>query len=236
MKAPLVKVPLVRIPSARRELIVALPRGRILDELRPLLERAGLEPEPAFDDPASRQLRFTSNEPGVTLIRVRSFDVATLVAHGAAQLGIVGNDVIMEQRLPGFYTPLNLGIGRCRMVVAAPAGSSEILSRWSTLRVATKYPQIAGEYLARHNIQAECITLGGAIELAPSLGLCSCIVDLVGSGRTLAANGLAEIDEVMAVSARLIVHRAALKTRPAFLQEWIGRFRKVSDGSNIERS
>lgn len=213
--------------SACNGLIIALPRGRVLDELRPLLPQVALEPEAAFDDPDSRQLRFASSDPEVAIIRVRSSDVVTLVAHGAAQLGVVGDDVIMEQRLPGFYTPLDLQIGCCRMVVAAPAGSSGMLNSWSTLKVATKYPRLACEHLAKRNIQAECITLSGAIELAPSLGLCSCIVDLVSSGRTLAANGLVEIDEVMAVSSRLIVHRAALKTRPALLKEWINRFQKV---------
>ena len=212
-------------------LIMALPTGRILDEAMPLLCRAGIVPEPAFGDPAARQLRFLTSRPGLELIRVRSFDVATFVAFGAAQLGIAGNDILMEFDYSEIYAPLDLDIGHCRMAVAAPAdwAGQEDPRSWSHIRVATKYPEITRRHFAARGVQAECIKLNGAIELAPSLGLCRHIVDLVQTGATLAANGLVEIEHIADVSSRLIVNRAALKTRPAEIARWIERFRAASN-------
>ncbi len=154
-------------------LVLALPRGRILGEVTPLLKRAGIEIERAFDDPQSRQLRFTTNHDGLDVIRVRSFDVATFVAFGAAQLGIAGSDVLMEFDYPEIYVPLDSNVGRCRLVVAAPkedAGRDDP-SRWSHVRIATKYPEMTRRHFAQRGVQAECIVLNGAMELAPSLGL-----------------------------------------------------------------
>jgi ATP phosphoribosyltransferase len=211
---------------------MALPNGRILGEVMPLLRRIGIEPEPAFDDPASRQLRFTTSEPGLDLIRVRSFDAATFVAFGAAQLGIAGNDVLMEFDYSEIYAPLDLDVGHCRLAVAATAdaiGQAEI-RRSSHVRVATKYPEVTRRHFAARGIQAECIKLNGAIELAPRLGLCHHIVDLVQTGATLKANGLVEIERIAEVSSRLIVNRPALKTRPEEVGGWIERFRRDATG------
>ena len=208
-------------------LILALPNGRILAEVMPLLRRMGVEPEPAFEDPASRRLRFATSEPSLDLIRVRSFDVATFVAFGAAQLGVAGNDVLMEFDYSEIYAPLDLEVGHCHIAVAATADwvAREDGRRPSHVRVATKYPEITRRHFAARGIQAECIKLNGAIELAPRLGLCRHIVDLVQTGATLKANELVEIERIAEVSSRLIVNRPALKTKPEELGGWIDRFR-----------
>jgi len=213
-------------------LVLALPKGRILKEFMPLLRAAGIEPEPAFDDPDSRKLHFATALPHVSIIRVRSFDVATFVAFGAAQLGVCGNDVLMEFGYPEIYAPLDLGIGACRLSVAEPAGLSESddPTRWSHVRIATKYPEVTRRHFAARGVQAECIKLNGAMELAPGLGLCQRIVDLVSTGGTLKANGLREVDHIADVTSRLIVNRAALKTRATEMAGWIDRFREVVDG------
>jgi ATP phosphoribosyltransferase len=187
-------------------LVLALPKGRILRELGPLLRRAGIEPEPAFSDERARQLRFATNHPGIEIIRVRSFDVATFVAFGAAHLGVVGNDVLMEFDYPELYAPVDLGIGRCRLVIAEPKDlvESDDPTRWSHIRVATKYPEITRAHFAARGVQAECIKLSGAMELAPSLGLCRRIVDLVSTGATLAANDLVEVETLAEVTSHLV--------------------------------
>ena len=197
-------------------LIIAIPKGRILDEAVPLLRRAGIEPEAAFSDPDSRALRFATDDPGISLIRVRAFDVATFVAHGAAQLGIVGSDVIAEFGYSELYAPVDLGIGHCRLSVAEPAEMAEHDDPrgWSHVRVATKYPHVTAAHFAARGVQAECVKLNGAMELAPTLGLAPRIVDLVSSGRTLKENGLVEVETIMEITSRLIVNRAAMKTRP----------------------
>jgi ATP phosphoribosyltransferase len=214
-------------------LVLALPKGRILGEVMPLVRRAGIEVEAAFAEENSRQLRFATNHPGLDVIRVRNFDVATFVAFGAAHLGVAGNDVLMEFDYPEIYAPLDLGIGHCRLAVAAPADGAarEDPSRWSHVRVATKYPEITRRHFAARGVQAECIKLNGAMELAPLLGLCRYIVDLVQTGSTLKANGLVEIERVAEVSSRLIINRAALKTRPEEVGHWLERFREVADAA-----
>ena len=167
--------------EANEKLILALPKGRILKEAAPLFARAGIEPEAAFADPDARQLRFTTNHPDLDIIRVRSFDVATFVAFGAAHLGIAGADVLMEFDYPEIYAPIDLGIGKCRLAVAEPvemAGSDDP-RRWSHVRIATKYPEVTRRHFAARGVQAECVKLSGAMELAPSLGLSHRIVDLV---------------------------------------------------------
>ena len=218
---------------ANDTLVIALPKGRILKEVLPLMKRAGIVPEAAFDDPDARQLRFATNVPAVEIVRVRSFDVATFVAFGAAQLGVAGNDVLMEFDYPELYAPLDLGIGRCRLSVAEPRElvANDDPSRWSHVRVATKYPNITRRHFARRGVQAECIKLNGAMELAPNLGLCRRIVDLVSTGDTLRANGLVEVEVLAEVTSRLVVNRAALKTRPVEVGHWIDRFKDVLDAA-----
>lgn len=215
---------------ANDKLILALPNGRILGEVMPMLRRAGVEPEAEFDDPKTRKLQFATNHPGLDIIRARSFDVATFVAFGAAHLGVAGNDVLMEFDYAEIYAPLDLEIGKCRISVAEPA---ELAGRddprtWSHVRVATKYPNIARRHFAARGVQAECIKLNGAIELAPTLGLCRRIVDLVSSGATLKANGLVEVEHIADVTSRLIVNRAALKTRHSEVAPWIERVTEVA--------
>ena len=219
--------------AANEPLIFAVPKGRLLKELRPLLQHAGIEPEPAFFDDGTRKLRFATNRDDLDLIRVRSFDVATFVAFGAAHLGVAGNDVLMEFDYPEIYVPVDLDIGHCRLSVAAPRGLAEQddPSRWSHIRVATKYPEVTRKHFAARGVQAECIKLNGAMELAPGLGLCRRIVDLVSSGATLAANDLVEIERVAEITARLIVNRAALKTRPDPVRHWIDRLQEAADAA-----
>ncbi len=195
-------------------LVLALPKGRILKEALPLLAAAGIRPEPALFDEDSRALRFATNRADVSVIRVRSFDVATFVAFGAAHLGIVGNDVIAEFAYSELYSPVDLGIGRCRLSVAEPLGTPPITSE-SHVRVATKYPHLTQAHFAAQGIQAECVKLNGAMELAPLLGLAPRIVDLVSTGRTLKENGLVERETILEVTSRLVVNRAAFKTMPA---------------------
>ena len=211
------------------ELIIALPKGRILDEALPLLHRAGIEPEAAFADESSRALKFATNVPGLSLIRVRAFDAATFVAFGAAHLGIAGNDVLMEFGYSEIYSPVDLGIGRCRLSVAEPAeqAAGDDPRSWSHVRVATKYPNVTRAHFAARGVQAECVKLNGAMELAPALGLTSRIVDLVSSGRTLVENGLVEVERIADVSSRLIVNRAAFKLRAAEIGALVERFREV---------
>jgi len=212
------------------KLIMALPNGRILTEVMPLLRRAGIEPEPAFDDPSARQLRFTTTDPGLDLIRVRAFDAATFVAFGAAHIGVAGNDVLMEFDYSDIYAPLDLDIGHCRMMVAAPKDwiGQEDPRTWSHIRVASKYPEVTRRHFAARGVQAEVIKLNGAVELAPIIGLCPHIVDLVQTGSTLRANGLVEIEHIADVTSRLIVNRTALKTRPDDVGYWIEAFRRVT--------
>jgi ATP phosphoribosyltransferase len=195
------------------ELTFAVPKGRILAEALPVMARAGVVPEAAFDDKAGRSLSFASKDGSMRIIRVRAFDVATFVANGAAQAGIVGADVVEEFDYPELYAPVDLAIGHCRLSVAEPEGAKlEPIGRASHIRVATKYPNLTKRWFEAQGVQAECIKLNGAMELAPSLGLSQRIVDLVDTGQTLKDNGLVEVATILEVSARLIVNRAALKT------------------------
>jgi ATP phosphoribosyltransferase len=214
-------------------LVIAVPKGRILEEALPIIRAAGIEPEAAFADERSRKLMFDTNLPGVRLIRVRSFDVATFVAFGGAQLGIAGNDVLMEFDYSEIYAPLDLGIGMCRLSIAQPKDLDESLSldRLSHVRVATKYPHITSKWFADRGIQAECVKLNGAMELAPVLGLCPRIVDLVSTGNTLRANGLVELETLAHVTSRLIVNRTALKVRSQEVGGWVDKFRAAVKGA-----
>jgi ATP phosphoribosyltransferase len=213
--------------------VLALPKGRILRELVPLLTQAGLEPEPDFHDDDSRKLRFATSDPSLALIRVRSFDVATFVAFGAAQLGVAGNDVLLEFDYPEIYAPVDLGIGKCRLAVAEPMEmvGEDDPNRWSHIRVATKYPNITRAHFAARGVQAECIKLSGAMELAPTLGLSRRIVDLVSTGATLKANNLVEVERIADITSRLAVNRTALKTRPDAVMAWIDRFTQACNAA-----
>ena len=214
---------------AETKLILALPKGRILEECQPFLDATGIRPEDAFYDKDSRLLQFKTNLLSLDIIRVRSFDVATFTAFGAAHLGIAGSDVLEEFDYAELYAPVDLKIGKCRLSVAMREGelAKENPRSWSHIRVATKYPNLTRKYFAARGVQTECIKLSGAMEIAPSLGLARRIVDLVSSGGTLKANGLVEVEKIMDVSSRLIVNRTALKTMPDTMQGWIEKFRAV---------
>lgn len=219
--------------TANDPLRLAVPKGRILEELLPVLSRVGIEPEASFADKNERKLEFATNIPNLSILRVRSFDIATFVAFGAAQMGVAGRDVLMEFDYPEVYAPLDLGIGYCRMVVAEKEDLREKDNpkRWSHVRVATKYPEITRRHFAERGVQAECVKLNGAMEIAPSLGLCRRIVDLVSTGSTLKANGLVEIEEIATITSRLVVNRSALKTRSAEIHGWIERIRDAVDAA-----
>jgi ATP phosphoribosyltransferase len=193
-----------------RPLTLALPKGRLLRPARELLGRAGLDGIPPDE---SRKLIFAHPARGLRFLILKPMDVPTYVEYGAADLGIVGKDVLEEQE-PDVYEPLDLGFGRCRLVVAEPRAlwERDDPSKWSWVRVATKYPNLARRYFADRGIQVEVVRLDGSIELAPLVGLAERIVDLVQSGETLRANGLVEVAEIMRSTARLIVNRAAQKT------------------------
>lgn len=213
--------------TVEQNLILALPKGRILEELAPMLGACGITPEPAFYDEDSRLLQFKTNLPHLSIIRVRSFDVATFTAFGAAHLGVAGSDVLDEFDYSELYAPVDLKIGKCRLSVAmrAEEAANDKPGQWSHIRVATKYPNLTRKHFAARGVQAECIKLNGAMEIAPSLGLAGRIVDLVSSGSTLKANDLVEVEKIMDISSRLIVNRTALKTMPDIMQDWIGKFR-----------
>ncbi|MGB7405791.1 MAG: ATP phosphoribosyltransferase [Pacificimonas sp.] len=215
-------------------LIFAVPKGRILEEALPLMAKAGIEPEATFHDPKSRALKFATNVEGLEIIRVRAFDAATFVAHGAADFGIVGDDVVKEFGYASLYAPVDLGIGGCRLSVAEPKemAATDDPRSWSHVRVATKYPNVTSAHFAARGVQAECVKLNGAMELAPSLGLARRIVDLVSSGQTLKENGLVEVEVIAEVTSRLIVSRPAFKRKADALGHWLARFRDVAGESD----
>jgi ATP phosphoribosyltransferase len=196
-----------------KPLTFAVPKGRILAEALPVMARAGVVPEASFHDKSERALSFATEDGNMRIIRVRAFDVATFVANGAAQAGIVGSDVVEEFDYPELYAPVDLDIGHCRLSIAQPQGATlDPIGRASHIRIATKYPHLTKSWFERQGVQAECVKLNGAMELAPSLGLSERIVDLVDTGRTLKDNGLVEAATILEVSSRLVVNRAALKT------------------------
>ncbi len=199
-------------------LTLALPKGRILTDTLDLLEACGVACRHVLDD--SRRLVF--DVPGFRFLVVRGQDVATYVEHGAADLGVVGKDVLLEQE-PEVYEPLDLGFGYCRLVVAEPAGGSQGRDggEWSRLRVATKYPRLAEAHYRARGVQAEIIKLYGSIELAPLVGLSEQIVDLVSSGETLRQNGLVEVETLLESTCRLVVNRASMKTRTGPIAELV---------------
>jgi ATP phosphoribosyltransferase len=196
--------------TMNEKLTIALTKGRILGETLPLLARVGIE---ALEDlSVSRKLVFETSRKDVQLVVLRGTDVPTYVRHGAAQIGVVGKDILMEQGAEGLYEPLDLGIARCRLMTAARVGWQ---SDGTRIRVATKFVNIAREYFSRQGMNVELIKLYGALELAPIMNLADLIVDIVDTGNTLRANNMEPLQEIAAISSRLVVNKAALRSRYA---------------------
>lgn len=217
--------------ASDRPLTLALSKGRIFEETLPLLKAAGIEV--AEDPEKSRKLILPTNRPDVRIIIVRASDVPTYVEYGAADLGIAGKDVLIEHAAshPGaLYQPIDLGIANCRLCVAVRNGFDyeAAVRQGARLRVATKYVAAAREHFASKGVYVDLIKLYGSMELAPLIGLADAIVDLVSTGNTLKANDLLAVEDIMPISSRLIVNRAALKTRHALLQPVIDAFEAAS--------
>lgn len=202
---------------------IALSKGRILREAMPLLARAGIVPE---EDPAeSRRLVIGGNPPGVRFLVVRAADTGTYVRFGAADIGIIGKDLLLEEGGDDLYELLDLRIARCRMVVAQPASpaTGDGPAHGARLRIGTKYPNIARAHFAAKGIMTEPIKLYGSMELAPLVGLADQIVDLVDTGNTLRANGLVEVEQIAEISSRLVVNKAAMKLKQERLKALMRR-------------
>lgn len=207
---------------------IALSKGRIFEETRPLLRAAGIE---ASEDPdESRKLIIATNRPEVRIIIVRASDVPTYVEHGGADVGIAGKDVLLEHGGEGLYQPIDLGIARCRMMVAVREGFdyARAVRQGARLRVATKYLRVAREHFASKGVHVDLIKLYGSMELAPLVGLADAIVDLVSSGNTLRANKLVAVEEIASISARLVVNQASLKLKRLQLQPLMDTFARAT--------
>ncbi|MFZ5722323.1 MAG: ATP phosphoribosyltransferase [Pseudomonadota bacterium] len=205
--------------------ILALSKGRILDDTLPLLARCGIR---LTDDPAkSRRLVFDTTEPGLRVIVIRATDVPVFVGNGAADLGVAGKDVLMEHGAAGVYEPLDLGIARCKLMVAAPKDGPPVQGR---LRVATKFVNLTRNYYAEKGEQVDVIKLYGSMELAPILGMADRIVDIVDTGNTLRANGLEPTELIAPVSARLIVNKGSFKMKHARVTSLVDRLRTACAG------
>ena len=210
-----------------KKIILAVPKGRILDEVIPLLKKINIVPENEFFKDDSRKLMFKTNNKDLSLIRVRSFDVATFVALGAAQLGIAGDDVLNEFNYNEILKVLDLGIGKCRLSVANKKEKmKKEYQNKGHIRVATKYKNTVVNFFAKKGIRAECIKLNGAIELAPKLGICSTIVDLVSSGKTLEENNLIESEVLLNITSKLIVNKISFKVMNNNISKIIEKFKK----------
>ena len=208
------------------KIIMALPKGRILKELVPLLEKANITPEKEFFNPNSRKLLFTTNQKKLSIIKVRSFDVATFVAFGAAQIGVAGDDVINEFNYEEIYNLYDLKIGKCRLSVAKIKEKKTTVDKKGHIIVATKYKNITTNYFAKKGIRAECIKLNGAVELAPKLKICSTIVDLVSTGKTLSENNLEESSLVMQITSKLIINKIAYKLMNDDITKILNKFKR----------
>jgi ATP phosphoribosyltransferase len=206
---------------------IALSKGRIFTETLPFLACAGIHP--AEDPETSRRLIIGTNREDVSIIIVRASDVPTYVRYGAAELGIAGKDVLHEQGAEGLYQPLDLQIAKCSMMVAVPAGFdyAAAVRQGARLKVATKYLRTAREHFAAKGVHVDLIKLYGSMELAPLVGLADVIVDLVSTGNTLRANNLVAVEEIMPISARLIVNQAALKLKDVTLQPLLEAFARA---------
>ena len=214
-----------------RDIILALPKGRILNELVPLLKKVAIEPEQEFFDNNSRKLMFRTNKENLSIIKVRAFDVATFVALGAAQIGIAGDDVLNEFDYNEIYNVLDLGIGKCRLSVAEKIDvKKENFQNNGHIMVATKYKNTVINFFANKGVRAECIKLNGAIELAPRLGICSTIVDLVSTGRTLKENNLKESDVLLKITSKLIVNKISYKIMNSEISKIINKFSRIING------
>tara|TARA_R110001599_G_scaffold69414_23_gene195757 strand:- start:4299 stop:4934 length:636 start_codon:yes stop_codon:yes gene_type:complete len=199
-------------------LTMALTKGRILKETLPLLARAGIEP--LEDIHSSRKLIFATTREDIQLVVIRGTDVPTYVRHGAADIGVVGKDILLEHGAEGLYEPLDLGIARCRLMTAGPVGWSASGAR---VRVATKFVNIARRHFAAQGVHADVIKLYGAMELAPMMNLADLIVDIVDTGNTLRANGMEPLDEIAHISSRLIVNKASMRARYRVVQDLVER-------------
>ena len=214
-----------------RDIILAVPKGRILNELIPLLKKVDIEPEQEFFDDKSRKLMFGTNKKNLSIIKVRAFDVATFVALGAAQIGIAGDDVLNEFDYKEIYKVLDLGIGKCRLSVARKINvNKENVQSNGHIMVATKYKITVINFFANKGVRAECIKLNGAIELAPRLGICSTIVDLVSTGRTLQENNLRESDVLLEITSKLIVNKISYKIMNSEISKIITKFSRIING------
>ena len=215
-----------------KKIILAVPKGRILNELDPILKKIGLEIEKDFYDSNSRKLKFKTSEKNLEIIKVRSFDVATFVAFGAAQIGIAGDDVLKEFNYEEIYDVLDLRIGKCRLSVARTQDTvnNDKISSLSNIIVATKYKNTVTNYYAKKGIRAECIKLNGAIELAPKLGICSTIVDLVSTGKTLKENNLTETEVLFKITSKLVINKIAYKLMNIQISKLIQNFSTVING------
>lgn len=194
-----------------KKLLMAVPKGRILEDLKPLFDKINLIPEPDFYSGSSRKLVFSTNKKNLDLIQVRSFDVATFVKFGAADIGICGLDVLEEFSSKEIFPVLDLGIGKCRLSIAGGKNSVLNFGNRSHIRIATKYTAIAEQYFSNLGIQVEAVKLNGSIEIAPQLNLCEFILDLVSTGKTLEQNKMVELQKILDVSSYLIVNRASFK-------------------------
>ncbi len=208
-----------------KKILLALPKGRILEELKPFLQKAQIIPEDDFFNESSRKLIFQTNNQNLEIIKVRSFDVASFVKFGGADLGICGFDVLEEFSSNEIFSILDLGIGKCRMSLAAKKSFN--YQGKSHIRIATKYPNITQNYFTKKGLQAEIIKLNGAVELATNLGLSDAIVDLVSSGKTLAENDMVEIEKLMQVTSRLIVNRSSFKMQNLEINKIIRNFDSI---------
>ena len=210
---------------------MAVPKGRILKELNPLLKDIGIEPEEDFFNKDSRKLMFNTNLSFLDIIRVRSFDVATFVAIGAAQIGIAGDDVLNEFNYEEIYNILDLKIGKCRLSIARTKSTiSKESEKQGHILVATKYKNTVTNYFAKKGIRAECIKLNGAIELAPKLGICSTVVDLVSTGKTIKENNLEETEVLLKITSKLIINKIAYKLMNDNITSIVEKFKKIIDG------
>ena len=203
---------------------MALPKGRILKDLTPILKRAGIFIEDSFFDDSSRKLIFKTNNPNLEVVKVRSFDVATFVKSGSADIGVCGLDVLEEFKSFEIFPVLNLKIGKCHLSIASKKTDSFDFSKKSLVKVATKYPNIAQEYFSKNSIQAQIIKLNGAIEIAPKLQLSDCILDLVSSGQTLKENDMVEVVKLLDVTSYLVTNRTSLKMKNNQINQIISSF------------
>ncbi len=209
-----------------QKIVIALTKGRILEEVLPLFEQAGIAP--LEDINVSRKLIFDTTVPGVQIMVIRGTDVPTYVEFGSADIGVVGKDLLLEHGSDDFYEPLDLQLAKCRLMTAAPVGATPVLGR---MKVATKFANITKRYFAEQGVQIDVIKLNGALELAPSMGLADIIVDIVDSGNTLKANGLEPLALIAPISSRVIVNKAAMKMKHAVILPLLQRLAAAVEAS-----